>query len=88
MRYEKTLKVGKVERYTYGLAAWANSEALTSATVTPSAEVTLSAADINGSTIGFYATGITAGLASIEIEYATATRSDCVIVQVKVEAGC
>lgn len=83
MTYDKPLKVGKRERYELtgsNLTAWLAGEALLSATVTPnSTYATLfQPADISGSTIGFMLDGVAAGRCKIHIEYATATRSDCV----------
>lgn len=88
MNYEKPLKVGKKERYTLGLANWLNGEAITSATATPcGAGFTVESTDFSGSTVGFFATGATAGRFDVIIAYATATRSDSQKHQIAVVAA-
>lgn len=75
--YEKRLKVGKKERYTLGLSAWLNGEAITSATVTAcGAFLTVDSYDVDGNAIGFFATGLVKGNTEIIFNYSTATRSD------------
>ena len=73
---EKTLKVGKTERYTLGVREWLNGEPLTGAVLTGDGKATLSPADIDGGDINWFATGVTKGACKIQVDYTTATRSD------------
>jgi hypothetical protein len=85
---EKPVKISKTERYTFNLSAWLNGEAIATATVTGDAKATLSAADINGGIIGWFATGVAKGVSVVHIEYTTATRSDCQNLRIIVIDDC
>ena len=86
--FEKLLKVGKKERYTLGISSWLGSESLTSATVTACGSLlTINSSDYSGSTIGFFATGVTKGSSEVIVSYATATRSDSIKLTVVVTAA-
>ena len=89
MVIQKPLRVGKTERYFSGssLAEWLAGETLTSATVEPDTEFAtlFGSTDIVDGVIGFFLTGVAAGKCEIHINYATATRSDCVTVYVIVQ---
>jgi hypothetical protein len=88
MMYGKQLKVGKTERYTFGLSAWLGGDTLTSATVTPcGAGVTIGGTTTTGGEVGFLVTGVSGGIISLIIDYATATRSDSTVVQLMVIAA-
>jgi hypothetical protein len=87
MIYEKQLKIGKVERYTLGIGAWLNGEAITSANVTASAGVTVGAVDFSGETVGVLLTGVSLARVSLVFNYTTATRSDSDKHQVEVIAA-
>ena len=77
MNYEKQLKVGKTERYTYGIGAWLNGEALVSASVVACGDrFTVESDDFSDSTIGFFALGVAKGSAEVIITYTTSTRTD------------
>ena len=73
---EKTLKVGKTERYTLGLAAWLNGEALTSAALAGDGKAELSPVDITDADVNWFATGVEKGACRVTVDYQTATRSD------------
>lgn len=87
MVYEKVLKVGKRERYELGLTSWLNGETLLSATVEPNIEFAelFGSVDILDGVIGFFLNGVARGSCKVHINYATATRSDCVTVVVQVQ---
>ena len=89
MLYDKRLKIGKTERYTFGLSAWLDGEALTSATVTPcGGGFTVGSSAIeSGATIGFFATGVTSGRYDVIFTYSTSTRSDSAKHQIEVIAA-
>lgn len=77
MNYEKQLKVGKTERYTYGIGSWLNGEAIASASVVACGDrFTIESDDFSGSAIGFFAQGVAKGSAEVIITYTTATRTD------------
>lgn len=85
MSWEKPVKIGEKERYTFSLKSWLNGEALISCVVTPQEGVTLSAVDIAGDPVcGFFATGVTKGVYKLRFDYATATRTDYVIIPLQV----
>jgi hypothetical protein len=88
MMYSKRVKVGKTERYTFGLSKWLDGDTLTAATVTACGSgVTIGATTTDDGVVGFLATGVTAGRYTLIIEYSTATRSDSAIVEVQVVAA-
>lgn len=90
MAWDKAVKVGKVERYTYGLSEWLNGEAITSASVTCDnvfASVSAVNFDNDEQLVSFLATGVQAGTQQLRIDFATATRSDTSpILKLKVKA--
>ena len=86
--FQKQLRVSKTERYTFDLVAWLNGETIASAVVTSDDKTTLSAADISGGIIGWFATGVTKGVSLVHIEYTTATRSDCQSLKIVVIDDC
>ena len=74
----KVLKVGKVDRYSVDLTSFADGQTITAATfVSEGGLVTIGTADIDGFIISALFTGVTVGTDFIDIEYSTATRSDC-----------
>jgi hypothetical protein len=85
---QKHLRVSKTERYTFNLAGWLNGETIATATVTGDDKATLSAADITGGIIGWFATGVAKGVSLVHIEYTTATRSDCQTLRIIVIDDC
>lgn len=89
MLYDKRLKVGKTERYTFGLSAWLDGDTLTTATVTAcGGGFTVGTSGIEGgSTIGFTGTGVTAGRYDVIFNYSTSTRSDSAKHQIEVVAA-
>lgn len=85
---QKPVRIGKTERYTLNLNSWLNGEVLASATVTGDAKATLSASDINGGVIGWFATGVEKGVSAVHVEYSTATRTDCQTIRIIVVNDC
>jgi hypothetical protein len=74
----KPLKVGKVERYSVDLTNFADGQTITAATfVSTTGLSTVGATVIDGTIISALFTGVTVGTDFIDIEYSTATRSDC-----------
>lgn len=87
-RMEKKLKVGKTERYIFGLTQWLKGEALTGVTLAEDALVTVTAPDISGGVIGFFATGVGKGVSEVVVDYTTPTRSDCAVLKIVVIDAC
>lgn len=88
MLYDKRLKVGKTERYTFGLSEWLDGEAITSATVTAcGAGINIGTTTSTDGVIGFLATGVTVGRYDIIFNYQTSTRSDSAKHQIEVIAA-
>jgi hypothetical protein len=89
MQIPKPLRVGKRERYEVTIAGWLDGESFISFTVAPDeTKATLHGVpDVDGATIGFYLDGVESGTCKVHINYATATRSDCETVRIKV-ANC
>ena len=74
----KVLKVGKVDRYSVDLTSFADGQTLQSAHLQSwLGWLSIGTADIDGNIISALFTGVTVGTDFIDIEYATATRSDC-----------
>lgn len=79
MAWDKALKVGKVERYSYGLSEWTNGEQIETASITCSNQfATISAVSIdnNAQLISFLATGVAVGTQQLRVNFSTLTRSD------------
>lgn len=76
-RFRKSLKVGKTERYSYGITKWLGVESITSASIRAGDHVSYSAVTISGATMSFYATGLSVGCGLLFLDYTTANRSDC-----------
>ncbi len=77
MAWDKILKVGKTERYTYDVTEWLSGETLTSAQVTASGvNASISSVLIDGDTITFLATGLQVGTQELRVNFSTATRTD------------
>jgi len=85
---EKPVRVTKTERYTFNLSAWLNGETIVSAVLTGDAKAALSAPDINGGIIGWFATGVEKGVSVVHVDYTTATRSDCQTLRIVVVNNC
>ena len=87
-RMGKKLKVGKTERYILGLTQWLKGESLIRVTLSEDALVTVSAPDINNGAIGFFVTGVDAGVSEVVVDYETPTRSDCAVLKIVVIDAC
>ena len=84
--WQKPLKVGKVDRYSVDITSFADGQAVTAATfVSASSLVSIGTVDIDGFVISALLTGVTTGTDIIDIEYSTATRSDCLKSQILVK---
>jgi len=84
--WQKTLKVGKVDRYSVDITSFADGQAVTAATfVSADSLVSVGTVDIDGFIISALFTGITPGTDTIDVEYSTATRSDCLKSQILVK---
>lgn len=90
MAWEKAVKVGKVERYTFGLSEWLNGEELVTASVTCDNEfASISAVTIDNQQqlISLLAAGVQPGTQELRLNYTTSTRSDTSpILKIKVKA--
>lgn len=87
--FERTLKVGKTDAYSLDVSEWANSEDLISFSASDSTgSLTIVSSEIDGTELQLLVTGLAIGTAKVEMEFATATRSDCTIVNIRVIAGC
>lgn len=94
-RIEKPLKVGKIDTYSLKVnntggddgKGWLGDETLTSATVTvDNAFATDGTVSIIDNVIYVFLTGVTANTSlKVHFDYATATRSDCDYIIVRVE---
>lgn len=86
--FAEPLAAGKTDDYSVTVnTEWLGSEALTSATVIVDSEfVTLNGDGFSGALISFNLTGVKVGDTDIEVEYATATRTECALVTLKVIA--
>ena len=74
----KPLKVGRVERYSLDVTSFADGQPITAAAfVSTGGLSTVGGTVIDGTIISALFTGVTVGTDFIDIEYATATRSDC-----------
>ena len=83
---QRPLKVGKTTRYSYTLDSEALAgESVTSHTVSVDALVILGTTSVTGNTIYFYLTGVAAGNSKVELEWSTATTSDCADIGIQVE---
>lgn len=79
MVYAKQLKVGKIERYTFGIGGWLNGDTLVNASVVAcGTSLRVNSSDFSGSTIGFFAEGLARGAGSVIVSYETATRTDSI----------
>ena len=84
--FDKEVKVGKIQRYTFDVTKWLAGDALISASATVEGlKVTVSACDISAGVIGFFATGVSVGRETVHLSYATSTQSDCDSVGIIVE---
>jgi hypothetical protein len=74
----KVLKVGKTERYSVDVTNFADGQTITSASfVSTGGLSTIGTTAIDGTIISALFTGVNVGTDFIDIEYSTATRSDC-----------
>ena len=86
LTFDKEVKEGKTQRFEYDVSSWSSGAALISASaVSELGLVTLSACDISGGKIGFYATGASVGRDIIHVTYATISQSDCDNLSIYVE---
>ena len=84
--YQKPLAVGKTTRYSYTVDTnWLGVESITGQTITVDALITLGTVAVVDNVIFFYLTGVTAGSSIIDIEFTTATQSDCAEARLLVE---
>ena len=87
LTWAKSLKVGKVDRYSIDLTNWLNGQSIISATIAPVTGIaTAGTTSIDGNVISWLITGVGLGVEKFDVAYTTATRSDCEEVQLKVEA--
>lgn len=87
--FKRRLKVSKTDAYVLNVASWADSEAITSFTVTPqNALVTIGTTSIDGGELKLLATGLATGSEELHFEYTTATRSDCYVANLNVIDDC
>jgi len=85
--FQKSLTVGKTDRYSVDLENWLDSQVVIDSTISSvGALTTESATTISGSIVSWLITGVTSGVETYDINYSTATRSDCIKVQLRVEA--
>lgn len=76
--FDKEVKVGKTQRYTWNVESFLGGDTLTSASVASELGlVTLSPCDIDGANISWFATGVSIGRDKLHVSYGTATQSDC-----------
>ena len=75
--FAKPLPVGKTGSYTFTVQrGWLAGQAISLALV-ESTDVTITSFDFTDNVIQFFATGVTAGRATVKLSYQTGTRSDC-----------
>lgn len=76
--WQKTLRIGKTDRYSVDVTNFADGQSITSATFASSLGLaTIGATDIDGFIISALCTGVTSGTDIIDVDYSTSTRSDC-----------
>lgn len=86
--FPRRLKVGKTDTFSIDVTEWLDGETLTGQSVTSDALTTVNDSTINGNLVTVRLNGVTVGQSLVEIEYSTATRSDCVKTIVVVIEGC
>ena len=80
-KFPRRLKVSKTDSGTVDVSSWLSGETITSLTVTnPDSLTTINSSSFDGGLLSVSFTGVSTGSAFIHFEYATATRSDCVVV--------
>ena len=87
LTWAKSLKVGKIDRYSIDLTNWLDGQSIATATMVPASTfATAGAVSIDGNIISVLITGDNVGVEVFDINYATATRSGCVEAQLLIEA--
>lgn len=89
LKFQRSVKVGNTEAYLFNVGKWSNGEEIL--TFEPTSEdgnVSIVSSSFDEATLSFLATGAAVGAAVVNIAFTTATRTNCVDVQIKVEEGC
>jgi hypothetical protein len=88
--FQRKLKVGKTDTFTLDIAAWIESESIsTSAVSTEDTDIVgINLKTVDGSKITVSLTGLQVGYAELLFEYTTSSRSDCYKARVAVVASC
>ena len=89
MEFNRELQVSKTEAYEIDVSGWLATESITGLTVTESTgNATVISSEIQGGLLQVLVLGVSVGIASLDFEYSTVTRSRCYKANVRVIADC
>ena len=89
IKYQRQVKVGNTEAYKFNVSSWSSTEDISTFTATHDGGLlSVISSSFEGAQLSFLVTGIAIGTAEVHLSFTTATRSNCVSVEIDVIEEC